>query len=180
MPTSTSNVKVNMVFCGGNVQAKEGVSQSLSGAAIAVGDFLGRDANGKIGNLFAESSSNQTSSSTTVIAGVSHAAYPTTTAVNTIITYIPAENEAEFVIPIVDSSNVPLAWSQAYEGHLFTLRRVQNDDALTNLRNRYVAVYAASPTASDCPLLCVRRDPDSYQDDYAYGIFRVRESFVEV
>lgn len=183
MPSTTALVTKTLLACGDD-RLKTYVSQSLSAGAIAPMDFLARDANGRIGQLFssggATSSSNITSTSTTVITAVAAGAYPTTTAAGTLISAFPAEDDIEFVLPIVNTSNVPLVWSQAYAGMSFGLRRVQNDDALTNLRNLYVAVYSASPVEADSPLKCVRRDPETYTDDYAYGIFRLRPEFCEV
>lgn len=179
MPSSTALVTKTLLVCSKD-RIKTGVSQSLSGGAIAPMDFLGRDASGRIGNLFAVSATNTTSSSTTVIAGVAAGAYPTTTAAGTLISYFPAEDDIEFVLPIVNTSNTPIAWSQAYEGMSFGLRRVPSGATLTNLRNLYVAVYSATPVESDSPLKCVRRDPETYLDDYAYAVFRLRPEFCEV
>ena len=178
MPTSAATVQRQTVVLG-EKRFKRGVCAAMATAAAAlrIGDILARDSNGRLVQCFASASSNTDSDANTKIAGIATFATDVPTVVGTEIDFMSAEDQLEFLLPlVVDTGSAPTAWSQAFEGKVMGLRRVKNDHTTTNLQDLYVAVTDLN-TASTSPLYCVRKDPDTASDTVAYGVFRFVDTF---
>jgi len=151
MPTSAATVRRQTVVLG-EKRFKRGVCAAMATAAAAlrIGDILARDSNGRLVQCFASASSNTDSDANTKIAGIATFATDVPTVVGTEIDFMSAEDQLEFLLPlVVDTGSAPTAWSQAFEGKR---NRRQTTRRPTLHRHHRCTAYAKTLTPHRTPL----------------------------